>query len=198
MGLFDYFLLDVHRKLNQLLDQQAEIIDQNNHIIHQNEVLTMANQQITEALAKLNTATNDEAAQLDAVQHTLTQLKAQIANGVTTTDAAEIAGQIDAVATKIAAASDRLKQMAADPDNPVPPPSQLRGTVIWGTGQGPAPNVIVPNVHGMTLADATDLMEGMGVNITATGNTSSGHAVSQNPVAGSTVKFGDYDTVNFA
>lgn len=65
--------------------------------------------ELTEALADLNAATNEVAATVDT-------LRAQIKNQMTP-------AEVQQVQQGLADVSGRLRGMAADPNNPVPPPA---------------------------------------------------------------------------
>lgn len=80
-------------------------------------------QEILAAIGKINDATNAEAAQLDAVQARIDALAQQLSGGVSADEAATIATQLGTLSDAVSSASDRLKQMAQDPNNPVPTPA---------------------------------------------------------------------------
>lgn len=66
-------------------------------------------------LDKLNTATNEVAADLDAQRAQIEALKAQIAAGSPVTQE-----QLDAVIGRLTPAVSRLEALGADPQNPIP------------------------------------------------------------------------------
>lgn len=71
------------------------------------------------------------------------------------------------------------------------------GTVILYTnGASPSNNCVVPDLNGLTLANAKRELEDMGLNIRVTGNTNAGSVVCmQEPVAGSKAAGGSIVTV---
>lgn len=78
------------------------------HFLNQkvNRIMALA-EEIRALLAKIDAATN-------AVAERIAQLKAQIKNSLTDAEVADIQSQLTA-------AEARLRAVAADPDNPVPP-----------------------------------------------------------------------------
>lgn len=91
-----------HRLLKEILSA----IHTTNH--HLSEIHMAVSQAVQDVLAKLDKATNDIGAKLDA-------LKGQINTGMSQAD-------VDSVVSQIGAEADKLEGLASDPANPVPTP----------------------------------------------------------------------------
>lgn len=72
-------------------------------------------------IAKLDAETNANAAAIEAVQANITQLAGRIKNTMTDQEVADIQAALGVQSDKLTAESDRLKTLAVDPTNPVPP-----------------------------------------------------------------------------
>jgi|SRR6185436_2491299 len=95
---------DIHVHLHIDLGERATA--KLDAIFAQNERLLMAAADVKAALAKIDAATNDIAADIKG-------LKAKIGTGMTDAEVAEVQAEADRLATK-------LEGIAADTENPVP------------------------------------------------------------------------------
>jgi methyl-accepting chemotaxis protein len=77
--------------------------------------------EVDDAVAELNDATNGVADKLDSNTETIQQLLDQLANAEPgSAEADELRGQVTTALDGMRSASSRLRDLAADPENPVP------------------------------------------------------------------------------
>jgi uncharacterized membrane protein len=99
-------LRSIAQQLSIVIENQETMLHNLQSVIRHGRRQIMVNDRIEKALSDLNQATNDVAAELE-------QLKQQIQGGISSDEAETIAARLDA-------ASEKLRAMAADPNNPVP------------------------------------------------------------------------------
>jgi uncharacterized phage infection (PIP) family protein YhgE len=85
------------------------------------EVIMALADDLKAGIQALNDETNANAASLDAVQANIAQLAARIKNGMTDQEVADVKASLTGMSGLLTAESDRLKLLAQDPTNPVPP-----------------------------------------------------------------------------
>lgn len=83
--------------------------------------MSQTSEEVKQLVIEINDVTNEESAKVDKVEIRINQILAQLKDGMSADETADLKQELLAEVASLKAVRDRLDGLGADPENPIPP-----------------------------------------------------------------------------